>query len=183
MRRLASSSVAWGEHLLLTAAGAQHPGAEQHVRLPDLIGELGFVLFVSGGGGLVQEQLPFGEPAGAQETIERGGRQIGLLLVGVGQGQMIQERGAGARRTLALESFEQRGGLRRDGAELAAILTRLRMQRGEAVAAIAERPLQERVHRDLAARGVRDVVEARGDFLRASRQLATRQRFEHQRGD
>ena len=69
------------EDLLLASAGPSDPGAEEHVGLPDLIGELGFVLFV--GGGFIEQQLAFGEPAGAQETIERGSRQAGLVrLVG-----------------------------------------------------------------------------------------------------
>lgn len=58
------------EHLHLAAAGPFDPRAKQHVGLPDLIGELGFVLFVRGGGGFVLQQLTFGEPTGAQETVE-----------------------------------------------------------------------------------------------------------------
>ena len=54
-------------HLHLAARGALHPGTEQHIRLPGLIGELGFVLFVSGGRGFVQQQLPFGKSAGARK--------------------------------------------------------------------------------------------------------------------
>ena len=59
--------------------GSKHPhsrngrstqGAKQHVGLPDLIGELRFVLLVRGG--FVEQQLALGEPADAQETIERG---------------------------------------------------------------------------------------------------------------
>jgi len=69
------------EHLLFAAAGPLDPGAEEHIGLPDLIGELGFVLFVCAS--FVEKELAFGEPAGAQETIERGSRQTSLgLLVG-----------------------------------------------------------------------------------------------------
>ena len=86
-------------------------------------------------------------------------------------------------RVLALEPLDEGGGFRRDGARLAAILTRLGDKRGESVAAITQRPIQQRVHRDLAARGMGDVVEARGDFLGAARQFAAWQRLQHQRGD
>jgi hypothetical protein len=58
------------EDLPLASARPLDAGAEQHVGLPDLIGKLGFVLFV--GSGFVEQQLAFGEAAGAQETIQRG---------------------------------------------------------------------------------------------------------------
>ena len=83
----------------------------------------------------------------------------------------------------ALEPFDERGGLGRDGARLTAILARLGSERSESVAAIAQRPLQQGVHRHLAARGVRNVVKARGDLLGAPGQFAARQRFQYQRGD
>ena len=41
------------------------PRAEQHVGLPDLIGKLRFVLFMRGS--FVEQQLTFGEAAGAQD--------------------------------------------------------------------------------------------------------------------
>jgi len=47
--------------------------------------ELGFVLFVCVG--FVEKELAFGEPAGAQETIERGSHQTSLGLL-VGQRQL-----------------------------------------------------------------------------------------------
>src|ERR1035437_7603368 len=66
----------WKEHLhfarVPSGSRALNPRAEQHVELPDLVGKLGFVLLVRGG--LVEEQLTFGESAGAQEAVERGGR-------------------------------------------------------------------------------------------------------------
>ena len=65
------------EDLHLAPAGALNPRAEQHVGLPDLIRKLRFVLLVCGG--FVEQQLALGEPAGAQETIERGSRKTGLL--------------------------------------------------------------------------------------------------------
>src|ERR1035441_7641704 len=63
-------------------------------------------------------------------------------------------------RVLALEAFDEGSDFRRDGTGLSAILARLGRQRGQAVAAIAEAPIQQRVHRDLAAGGMGDVVEA-----------------------
>jgi hypothetical protein len=60
-------------HFARVPSGSRaNPRAEQHVELPDLVGKLGFVLLVRGG--LVEEQLTFGESAGAQEAVERGGR-------------------------------------------------------------------------------------------------------------
>ena len=113
------------EDLLLAAARPSDPGAEQHVALPDLIGKLGFVLFVRGG--FVEQQLAFGEAAGAQEAIERGSRQAGLVLL-VGHGQLAQQSGAGTMRVLALEAFDEGSDFRRDGTGLPAILARLGRQ-------------------------------------------------------
>src|SRR5258708_708907 len=67
--------------LLLAAAGTHDPGAEEHIGLPDLIGELSFVLFVRGS--LVEHQLTCGEAASAQETIKGGGRKTGLMGLAV----------------------------------------------------------------------------------------------------
>ena len=96
---------------------------------------------------------------------------------------MKQQRCAGAGRAFALEPLDERGALGSDGAQPAAILARFGMQRGESVTAITQGPFQQRVHGDLAAGGIGDVVEAGGDFLRAARQLAARERFQHQRSD
>src|SRR5689334_18576178 len=54
------------EDLLLAAARPLDPGAEEHIALPDLIGELGFVLFMRGG--FFEQELAFREAASAQET-------------------------------------------------------------------------------------------------------------------
>jgi hypothetical protein len=86
-------------------------------------------------------------------------------------------------RVLSLESLDERGGLGCDRAQLAAVDPWLGGERRESIAAIAQGPLQQRVHRDLAPGGVGNVIEARGDLLGAARQLAARQRFEHERGD
>src|SRR5579863_4151555 len=83
-------------------------------------------------------------------------------------------------RVLAFEPFYESGGLGRDGASLSAILTRFGRQGCESVAAIAQGPIEQRVHRDLAAGGMRKIVEAGGDLLRAAREFAAGQRLQHQ---
>jgi hypothetical protein len=86
-------------------------------------------------------------------------------------------------RVLAFEPFDERGGFGCDGALLTAVQAWFGSERGESIAAITQRPLQQGVHRNLTARGVRNVVEAGGDLLGAPRQFAARQRFQHQRCD
>jgi two-component system LytT family response regulator len=49
----------------------------------------------------------------------------------------------------------------------------------KAIAAVAQGPFQQCVHRDLAARGMRDVVEARGDLLGAACEFAARESFQY----
>jgi len=51
--------------------------------------------------------------------IERGWRHL-LPIIAAGQRQMMQQSGAGAMRAFAFQAFDQRGGFRRDGAQLAA---------------------------------------------------------------
>ena len=75
-----------------SGSGALNPRAKQHVRLPGLVGKLGFVLFVRGG--FVEEQLTFRESAGAQEAVERGGREPAGIVLRVGRRQLAQQRGA-----------------------------------------------------------------------------------------
>jgi len=99
------------EDLLLASAGARDSGAEEHVALPDRIGELGFILFARGR--FVEQQLAFGEAAGAQEAIERGGRKAGWMSF-AGRGQFAQQRGAGTMRVLALEPFDESGSTGRE---------------------------------------------------------------------
>ena len=166
------------EDLLFASARSSDPGAEEHVGLPDLIGKLGFVLFV--GGGFVEQELAFGEAAGAQETIERGGRKAGLMSF-AGGGQFAQQSGAGTMRVLAFEPFDESGGVGSDGTGLPTVLARLGRQSVQSVAAIAQGPIQQCVHRDLAAGGMRKVVEAGGDLLGAAREFAAGQRLQHQR--
>ena len=91
-------------------SGAADPGTEEHVGLPDLVGALGLVLFVGGGGGLLQQELARGESAGAEEAIESGRGQSGVGLAG---GQFTQQCGAGPMRVLAFESLDEGGGFRR----------------------------------------------------------------------
>ena len=66
------------------------------------------------------------------------------------------------------------------GASLAAILAWFGRKRPQSVAAIAQRPVQQRVHRDLAAVRVGNVVEAGGEFLGAACEFAAGQRLQHQ---
>jgi hypothetical protein len=159
------------EDLPLAAARPPDPGTEQHVGLPDLIGKLGFVLFMRGS--FVEQQLAFGEAASAQETIERGSRQAGLVLF-VGHGQLAQQSGPRTMGVLALEPFDEGSDFRCDRTSLPAILSRLGRQRGQSVAAIAEAPIQQRVHRNLATGGMGNVVEAACDLLRAPGEFAAR---------
>ena len=165
------------KHLLFASARPANPWAEEHVALPDLIGKLGFVLFMRGS--FVEQQLALGEATGAQETIECGSRQTGLVPW-VGHGQLAQQSGPRTMGVLALEPFDEGSDFWRDGAGLSAILARLGRQRGQSVAAIAQRPVQQRVHRDLATGGMGNVVEAGGDLLGATSEFAAGQRFQHQ---
>ncbi len=59
------------KHLALAAARPFDPRTEEHVGLPDLIGELRFELLARGGG--LRQQLMGGKTALAQKTIQRGG--------------------------------------------------------------------------------------------------------------
>ena len=59
----------------------------------------------------------------------------------------------------------------------------LRRQGFEAAVAIAERPIQQRIHRNRSAFGMRNLVVAGGDLLGAAREFAAGQRFQHQRRD
>jgi len=143
------------EHLHLAATGALYPRAEEHVGLPDLVGMLGFILFVPVGGGAGLQQLPLGKSTGAQETIERRRGDFHLIPR---QGQVIEQSRSSAMRAFALEAFDERGGGVWDDA-------------GRPFASIAERPLKQRVHRNPTAGGMRNVVEARGDLMDAARQF------------
>jgi hypothetical protein len=84
-------------------------------------------------------------------------------------------------RVLALEPFDERGQLRRDGAGLAAVLARFGSERFEAAAAVAHGPVQQRIDGDRCASGEGDLVMAGGDVVSAPGEFAAGQRFEHQR--
>jgi hypothetical protein len=114
-------------------ARALHPGAEQHVGLPDLVAEFGFELLVR----LRREELPLREAALFEEAIEGGGGKRGCGLPGR-QSQFAQQRGAGAMGILAPEAFDE-AQLLCDGAGLAPVLARFGGQRGEAAMAVARR--------------------------------------------
>src|SRR6266568_3925056 len=125
------------KNLHAAATRPLHPGAEQHIGLPDLIAELGFKLLVR----LWRQQLPFREAPLFEEAIQRGGRDGGRVLARR-QGQFAQQGRAGAMRVLALEAFNEAGQLRCDGAGLTAVLARFGSQRFEATVAIAHGPVQ-----------------------------------------
>jgi hypothetical protein len=166
--------------LHLSPAGPPDPGTEQHIRLPDLVSVLGFVLFMRRGFG--QQQLPFGETAGAQEAIERGGREAGLVVV-TGKRQFAQQGGAGAVRVLAFEPFDQGGGFGRDGARQATVLPWFGGESGDSVFPIVQGPFQQRVHRQRTAARIGNVVLAGGDLLGTPSEFAAGQFFQDQRRD
>ena len=101
---------------------------------------LGFELLVRRRG----QQLALGEAALLEEAIQRGGGDAGRVLAGR-QSQFAQQGGAGTMRVFAFETFDQIGELWGDGARLAAVLPRLGRQGFEAAAAVAERPIQQRI--------------------------------------
>jgi hypothetical protein len=80
---------------------------------------------------------------------------------------------------LALEAFDEVGELGRDGARLAAVLARLRRERLETAVAIAQCPVQQRVHGNRRALGSGDLVLAGGDLLGAASQFAAGQCFQN----
>jgi len=163
------------EDLPAAAAGAGAPGAEQHVGLPDLVGEFGFELFARRRG----QQLPFRKTTLFEKAIERGGRQRRLVLAG-GQGQFAQQRRAGAMWVFALEAFDEAGQLWCDGARLATVLARFGGEGLEAAVAVARRPVEQRIDRDGAAFRIGDVVVAGGNLLGAAREFAAGQRLQHE---
>src|SRR2546425_13280190 len=86
-------------------------------------------------------------------------------------------------RVLTLEPFDEGGGFRRHGAGLSAVLTRFGRQCGQSVAAIAQRPVQQRVHRDLAAGGGGNVIEAGGGVGGRAGGVVPRGRFQKKGGE
>jgi hypothetical protein len=158
--------------LSFAAVGAQDVGAREHIRLPDLVAEFGFELLVRRG----SQQLAFGEATLFKEAIQGGGRDGRFVLPGR-QSQFAQQRGAGAMRVFAFETFDQIGELGRDGTGLAAVLARLGGQGFQAPGAVAERPVEQSVDGNRGALGSGDLVMAGGDLLGTTGQFAERQRF------
>jgi len=111
------------------------PRTEQHIGLPDLIGVLRFELLARGGG--FGQQLMGGETVLPQKAIQRGGGQCSFLLP-LGGSELPQQRRPGAMRVLALQPFDQRGGLRIDDTRLAAILPWLRCESFQAMASVTQ---------------------------------------------
>ena len=79
-----------------------------------------------------------------EETVERGSGDRGRVLTGR-QGQFAQQSRAGAMRVLALETFDETGQLRSDGAGLSAVLARLGGQCLETAVAVTQRPVEQRI--------------------------------------
>ena len=82
-------------------------------------------------------------------------------------------------RIFALETFDQRGELRGDGARLPAVLARFGGQGFEAAAAIAERPLEQGIDRNRNPLGIGNVVLTGGKLFGAAGELTAGQGFEH----
>src|SRR5208283_1873967 len=131
------------------------PGTEQHVGLPDLIAVFGFKLLVR----RWCEQLFFRQTALFEETVECGSRERVRVLTGR-QGQFAQQSRAGAMRVLTLETFDEAGQLRSDGAGLSAVLARLGCQCLETTVAVAQRPIEQRIDGNRRSFRMGDVVGA-----------------------
>ena len=86
-------------------------------------------------------------------------------------------------RVFTLETLDEIGKLRRDGAGLPAVLPRLGRESFEAAVAIAQRPVQQRVYRNRGALGGGNVVVAGGNLFGAPCEFAARQGFKHKRGN
>src|SRR6266550_3750357 len=86
-------------------------------------------------------------------------------------------------RVLALETFDEAGQLRSDGAGLSAVLARLGSQGLETAVAITQRPIEQRIDGNRRSFRMRDVVGASGDFLGTAREFAAGKTFDHQRRD
>jgi len=164
------------EGLHLAAAWALDVGPEQHVGLPDLIAGLSFELLVRGR----DQQLALSEAALFEEPVQRGGGHAGSVLARR-QGQFAQQGGAGAMRVFALQAFDQVGELRGNGARLTAILPRFGGQGLEAIGAVAERPIQQRIDGNRNAFGIGDVVVTGGNLLSAAGEFSAGKRFQNQR--
>src|SRR5437870_6059777 len=83
-------------------------------------------------------------------------------------------------RVLALETFDEAGQLRSDGAGLSAVLARLGSQCLETAVAIAQRPIEQRIDGNCCSFRMRDVVGAGGDLLGAAREFAAGKAFNKQ---
>lgn len=82
-------------------------------------------------------------------------------------------------RVFALETLDEIGKLRRNGARLPAVLPRLRRQRLEAAVAVAQRPVQQCVYRNRCALGSGNLVVAGGNLFGAPCELTARQGLEN----
>src|SRR4029450_7765668 len=107
----------------------------------------------------------FGEAALLEEAIQCGRGQSRRVFARR-QGQLAQQRGAGAMRVLALETFDEGGQLRGDAAGLAAVLTRFGRERLETAVAVAHRPVEQSIDGNRRSFGKGDLIMAGGDLLR-----------------
>ncbi len=80
-------------------------------------------------------------------------------------------------RVFTFETFDEIGELRRDGAGLPAVLPGLGRQRFEAAVAVAQCPVQQRVHGNRRALGSGNLVVAGGNLFGAPGEFAARQRL------
>src|SRR5215469_6833742 len=119
------------EGFRFAATGVWDIGTEQHVRLPDLVAELGLELLACRRG----QQLLLGEAMLLEETVQGGCRDLGRVRTGT-QGQFTQQGGAGTVRVFALEACDQVGQLRSNGPRLTEIPARFGSQGLKAAATV-----------------------------------------------
>src|SRR5262249_17978632 len=94
-----------------------------------------------------------------------------------------QQSHAGAMWVLAFQAFDQLGKLWWNDTRLPAIASQFRSQGRKATAAIAQHPIEQGGNRKGSALGVGDLVLARGDLLRPSREFTVGQHLQNQRSD
>src|ERR1700730_1787616 len=84
---------------------------------------------------------------------------------------------------LAFQAFDHLGQLWWNDTRLPAIASLFRSQGRKATAAIAQNPIEQGVNRNRSALGVGDLILARGDLLRPSREFTVGQNLQKQRSD
>src|ERR1700730_11073903 len=84
---------------------------------------------------------------------------------------------------LAFQAFDHLGQLWWNDTRLPAIASLFRSQGRKATAAIAQNPIEQGVNRNRSALGVGDLILARGDLLRPSREFTVGQNLQNQRSN